>query len=63
MRWWLCAIVLAAVLTADAALMPAFALGRHAPQLWPTFLAFVSLYASREAALWTAVALGLGSTR
>lgn len=59
MRWWLCALALAAVLTADAALMPAFAIGRHAPQLWPTLLAFVALYASREAALWAAIALGL----
>jgi hypothetical protein len=53
------AIALVVVLTADAALMPAFSLRGVTPQLWPTLLAFVALYASRTGAMWLAVCLGL----
>jgi len=49
---------MALVLSLDAALMPAFAIGGHVPQLWPLLLAFVSLYASRSAAIWAAMILG-----
>lgn len=42
----------------DAGLMPAFALGRVVPQAWPVLLAFVALHASRQAALWSAIAIG-----
>lgn len=59
MRWWIFALVLAVVLMLDAALMPAFALGGRVPHLWPLLLAFVALYASRNAAWWAAIAMGL----
>jgi len=57
-RWWIFIPVMALVLSLDAALMPAFAIGGHVPQLWPLLLAFVSLYASRSAAIWAAMILG-----
>ena len=59
MRWWVFIPVLALVLTMDAAFMPAFAIGGHVPQLWPLLLAFVALYASRGAALWAAMIVGV----
>ena len=59
MRWWVFIPVLALVLTMDAAFMPAFAIGGHVPQLWPLLLAFVALYASRGAALWAAMIVGI----
>ena len=59
MRWWVFLVAFAITMSLDAGLMPALAVGRTVPQLWPVLLAFVSLYASREAALGAAACIGL----
>jgi hypothetical protein len=59
MRWWVFVPTMFVVLVLDASLMPALAVGGHAPRLWPVLLAFVALHGSRGAALWSAVAVGL----
>lgn len=59
MRWWLFLIAFAVTMSLDAGLMPALAVGRTVPQLWPVLLAFVAMYASRESALGAAACIGL----
>lgn len=59
MTWWPFAIAWAVLMSLDAGLMPAFAVGRVVPQAWPVLLAFVALHASRQAAFWSAAAIGL----
>ena len=59
MKWWVFAIAWAACMAVDSGLMPAFAWGRHVPQLWPVLLAFVCLHASRDAGFWAALATGV----
>ena len=59
MRWWVFAIAWCACMALDTGLMPAFAAGRHVPQLWPVLLAFVAMHGSRDAAFGAAVTIGL----
>jgi hypothetical protein len=59
MRWWLFLIAFAVTMSLDAGLMPALAVGRTVPQLWPVLLAFVAMYASRESALGAAACIGV----
>ena len=59
MRWWLFLVAFAVTMSADAGLMPALAVGRTVPQLWPVLLAFVAMYASRESALGAAACVGI----
>ena len=58
MRWWIFIPVLAVVMAIDVAFMPALAIGRTSPALWPVLLGFVAMYASRESALLAGLATG-----
>lgn len=59
MNWWPFAVAWAVLMSLDSGLMSAFAVGQAVPQAWPVLLAFVALHASRQAAFWSAAAIGL----
>ena len=58
MRWWIAVPALLVACALDRSLMSAFSVGGLTPSLVPVVLAFVGLYASREAAFGAALLAG-----